>query len=118
MNKAKEKSTSREVKSEASEITSVAAGYLEIIKSEVKDITGYIQAFESYINSTKTTKPTNDLRKHVAELIIYSNDERKNYENCLENNEGVDNHIWTHILAIAEYAGVTEKEAMDELNKV
>jgi len=46
-----------------------------------------------------------EIKKHVEELLTYTDDERKKYEQCLED-ELAKEHIWVDIQAIGKWIGL------------
>ncbi len=46
-----------------------------------------------------------EIKKHVEKLLTYTDDERKKYEQCLED-EYVKEHIWVDIQEIGKWIGL------------
>jgi len=58
------------------------------------------------------------IRKNVGNLLIYMDDERKDYECCLEDDPTeAKTHVWLDIKAIADWIGLTEDEAWELYKK-
>jgi len=59
-----------------------------------------------------TVEVTEEIRPHVGELLIYMDDERRDYECMLEDNpKGAKDHVWLHIKAIGDWIGLTSDDA-------
>ena len=78
-------------------------------KNEIKNINK-----TENLTSKSSNFKSSGIKKHVSELLIYMDDERKDYEFQLgKNPKGARNHIWLNIKAIAALVGLTEKEAWE-----
>lgn len=85
--------------------------------NKVKELTSEEVKLEAV--DIKKVKVTEKIRGHVANLLMYMNDERKDYERCLEDEpESAKTHVWVYITAIANWIGLTENEAYEQYGPV
>jgi len=57
---------------------------------------------------------TPKIKEAVGNLLVYMDDERKDYENCLENDPDFDGaHIWLDIKTVVDLIGLSVGEAWD-----